>query len=238
MFGTVVRRPDFLLFEAYVRPFCTYLNLTYRYCAVVSKNKMKNFFKSVAGDFSRWNTKMLCRAGVIAALYVAVTWALGELAYGPFQIRPAEALTILPLFFPESVPALYIGCILANALSLYGINDVFLGSLATLFAAAATYLVGKAINNHVLRVAVGGIFPVIFNAFIVPAVWLITDPTMTTYWYSFGSMVLTQSVWVYGLGAPLYFAISKLRKRGVKVFTSPVHAAGNAGTDGKGDSRT
>lgn len=67
----------------------------------------------------RFTTKMLCRAGIIAALYAALTWPLGSLAYGVmgFQIRPAEALTMLPLFYAESIPALYVGCLLANLLS-------------------------------------------------------------------------------------------------------------------------
>lgn len=186
---------------------------------------MKAFFKSVASDFSHWNTKMLCRAGVIAALYTVITWALGSFSYGPFQIRPAEAFTILPLFFLETIPALYVGCILANLISLYGMYDVFLGSLATLFAAIFTYFTGKLIKNHILRVAIGGGFPVILNAFIVPAVWILAQTPDVVYWYSFGSMVLTQSVWVYALGIPLYIAVLKLRQRGVSLFTSPVHAA-------------
>lgn len=56
---------------------------------------MKGFFTA----------KRLCRAGIIAALYVALTYAFGALSYQGFvQIRPAEALCILPLFFPEAVP--------------------------------------------------------------------------------------------------------------------------------------
>lgn len=80
-----------------------------------------------------FTTKRICRAGIIAALYVAFTYAFGPLPYlGILQIRPAEALTILPLFFPEAVPALYIGCMLANIASPFWVYDVFLGSLATL----------------------------------------------------------------------------------------------------------
>ena len=63
------------------------------------------------------STKRLCRAGVIAALYVALTYAFAPFAFGAFQVRPAEALCILPLFFPEAVPALYVGCILSNLAS-------------------------------------------------------------------------------------------------------------------------
>ena len=64
-------------------------------------------------------TKMLCRAGIVAALYVVLTWPLGALAFGTlgFQIRPAEALTMLPLFYPEAIPALYVGCLIANIIT-------------------------------------------------------------------------------------------------------------------------
>ena len=57
---------------------------------------MKNFF----------TTKRLCRAGVIAALYVALTYAFGAIAYSGFlEIRPTEAFTIMPLLFTYAVPA-------------------------------------------------------------------------------------------------------------------------------------
>ncbi len=170
---------------------------------------------------------MLCRAGVIAALYAVLTWALGSLAYGPLQIRPAEALTVLPLFFPESVPALYIGCILANLISGYGVYDIFLGSLATLIAAFCTYFAGKLIRQNLLKVIVGGFFPVIINAFVVPAVWLLAGSEIA-YWYEFAVMILNEALWAYVLGIPLFYAVLRLRERGVKVFTSPVHAAANS----------
>ncbi len=168
---------------------------------------------------------MLCRAGVIAALYAVVTWALGSFAYGPLQIRPAEALCVLPLFFPETVPALYIGCILANFISSYGVYDIFLGSLATLLAASLTYLTGKVIKNNIARVVVGGIFPILLNAFIVPAVWILAGTPGVVYWYEFGVMILNEALWIYVLGIPLYFGILRLRKKGISVFTSPVHEA-------------
>ena len=89
-----------------------------------------------------FTTKRLCRAGVIAALYVALTYVFMPFAFGPFQIRPAEAFCILPLFFPEAVPALYVGCILSNLASPYVLFDALLGSFATLLAAFGTYMVG------------------------------------------------------------------------------------------------
>lgn len=178
---------------------------------------MKNIF----------TTKRLCRAGVIAALYAVLTWALGSFAYGPLQIRPAEALCILPLFFPETVPALWIGCMLANLISGYGLYDIFLGSLATLAAAFLTYGAGRLIKNHILRVAAGGIFPMLLNAFLVPLIWILAGSTEIVYWYEFAVMLLNEGLWIYVLGIPLYVAIYRLRKKGVSVFTDGTAAKNN-----------
>lgn len=177
---------------------------------------MKNFF----------TTKRLCRAGIIAALYVALTYAFGAIAYqGVLQIRPAEALTILPLFFPEAVPALWIGCMLANLGSPFIAFDVPLGGLATLVAALLTYGAGRLIRNQIVKVAVGGLFPVLINAFIIPIVIVFLcggaegyESVAIGYWSYFGSLCATQALWVYGLGIPLYVAIYNLRKKGVTAF--------------------
>lgn len=178
---------------------------------------MKEFF----------TTKRLCRAGVIAALYVALTYAFGAIAYnGILQIRPAEALTVLPLFFPEAVPALWIGCMLANLGSPFIMYDVPLGGLATLIAALLTYGTGRLVKNNVLKVAVGGFFPVIINAFIIPIIIVFLcggaegyGSTAIAYWTYFGSMCATEGLWIYGLGIPLFVTIYHLRKNGIFVFT-------------------
>lgn len=178
---------------------------------------------------SLFNTKTVCRAGVIAALYVALTYAFAPLAYtiAPIEIRPAEALTVLPLFFPEAVPALWVGCMLANIASPSAVYDVTLGALATLIASLGTYSAGRLIKNDALKVAVGGLFPVLINAFVIPVIFIFIQPEApielpaVQYWLSFCSMCATEAVWVYGLGAPLHFSIKRLRDRGVRVLTSP-----------------
>lgn len=165
------------------------------------------------------NTIMLCRAGLIAALYAVLTFAFGPLAFGPVQIRPAEALTILPLFFVESIPGLYVGCMLANLVSGYGLYDIFLGSLATLLAAVCTYAAGRLIKNDVLKVIVGGFFPVVFNAFAIPAIIILAGDSIS-YWATVGSMAITQAIWIYAIGAPLYYSVKALRAKGVRALSS------------------
>lgn len=169
------------------------------------------------GKNLQFTTIMICRAGIIAALYVVLTLPFGELAFGPFQIRPSEALTILPLFYPEAIAGLYVGCMLANAASAFGIFDIFLGSLATLIAALGTYVTGRIIKKHPLRVAIGGIFPVVANAFIVPAVWLLAQMEIA-YWYQFACFILNEGVWVYSLGIPLYYFVYRSIKHNVRAM--------------------
>lgn len=165
-------------------------------------------------------TRALARAGIIAALYAVLTWVFGDLAYGPLQIRPAEALCILPIFFVESVPGLFVGCALANLLSGYGIYDIAFGSLTTLLAAGLTFLIGLLLRRNLLSAILGGIPPVLFNAVVIPFVIILGAPStpMAAYFTMFGEFMLTQSVWVYALGLPLYFAIKRLRDKNVKVL--------------------
>lgn len=169
------------------------------------------------------STKRLCRAGIIAALYVALTYAFMPFAFGPIQIRPAEALCILPLFFIEAVPALWVGCMLSNLASPYFLYDVLFGSLATLFAALATYMVGVFIKKDSVRFAVGGIFPVLFNMLIIPAILVFLyeeggDSLAVSYITFAGSIALTEAIWVYALGAPVYSTVKRLKKKSIRFF--------------------
>ncbi len=176
---------------------------------------MKNLFSA----------KRLCRAGVIAALYVSLTYAFMPFAYGPLQIRPAEALCILPLFFPDAIPALCVGCALSNLTSPFAFYDILFGSLTTLIAAFGSYTVGRFFKKDLIRLLLGGIFPVLFNALIIPLIIVFLCggaegyASATIAYFTFvGSLFLTQSVWVYALGAPLYFGVKRLRAQNIAFF--------------------
>ncbi len=159
---------------------------------------------------------MICRAGIIAALYVALTMSFGQLSYLPVQIRPAEALTVLPLFYPEAVIGLYVGCMIANLTSPFLIYDVFLGSLATLLAAVLTFIVGRLIKNKPLKFILGALFPVVCNGFFIPFVIILCGSEWEAYWSLVLSIGGCEALWVYGLGLPLYVAFGAMIKRNVK----------------------
>ena len=108
-------------------------------------------------------TLFITKSALIAALYVALTLlsASLNLAFGPIQLRLGEALCILPVLTPAAVPALFVGCILANLLGGAIPLDVILGSVATLLGAVGTY----ALRNRPILCLLP---PIAANTAIVP----------------------------------------------------------------------
>lgn len=90
-------------------------------------------------------TEFLAQAGVVAALYTALTLLIQPISYGILQFRVSELLCILPAFLPAAIPGLSVGCLLANAVGLAsGANpaggwDLLFGTAATALAAWLTY---------------------------------------------------------------------------------------------------
>lgn len=159
-------------------------------------------------------TELLTRGGAIAALYVILTVSMGQLGFGvpvgPFmvQFRPAEALTMLPILFPEAVPAVFIGVLLSNLISQFGWIDVIFGSLITLAAALVT--------RWTRRNIIAWLSPILFNAIFISiyVAWFITNQWWTPlYWSVYFqqaiSIGITQAIVVFGLGLPLIAYIRK-----------------------------
>ena len=108
----------------------------------------------------KFTTKDLTLAAVLAAVYAALTVLLPIPQFGPVQCRLAEALTVLPFFFPAATPGLVVGCFIANLFSPYPL-DILCGTLATLLACVLT----RRMPNRWLA----SLPPVVCNAAIVGA---------------------------------------------------------------------
>ena len=104
-------------------------------------------------------------SALVGALYVALCYFgnIFGLSFGIFQCRFAEALTVLPIFTPAAVPGLFVGCLLANALTGCAVWDVIAGSLATLLGALGTRWLRK-------RPVVCLLPPILANTVTVPFV--------------------------------------------------------------------
>ena len=156
------------------------------------------------------SSKSLAKAGIISAIYVALTLALYPLSFGAFQVRVSESLTLLPLIFPESVMGLTVGCLISNFFG-NGVLDIVFGTLATFLSAILTYITTKKIKNDWLKIIIGGIFPVILNAVIIPFTFLaITEEPIVFLITSF-QIFIGQFISVYFIGTPLYFLFKKFK---------------------------
>ena len=85
------------------------------------------------------NINFLTQAAMIAAIYVVLTYVFAPFSFGEVQVRIAEALTILPVFTPDDIPGLFVGCLIGNILGGAILPDIIFGSLATLIGAFFTY---------------------------------------------------------------------------------------------------
>ncbi|MBE7081604.1 MAG: QueT transporter family protein [Clostridiales bacterium] len=163
-------------------------------------------------------TKIIVRAGLIAGLYVVLSLLTLPVASGAIQFRLSEALTILPLFFIEAVPALFVGCMLSNLISGCMLLDIILGSVITLVSAILTYITGKLVKSTLLKVLIGGFFPVILNAFFLPVLWIVIYGAIEyVYMIQVLFLLISQSISIYGFGTPLYLAVKKnMEKNNIK----------------------
>ena len=108
---------------------------------------------------AKLNTKEISVAGVIAAVYVVVSYFLAPISFGIYQVRVAEALTVLPFLSRAAVPGLFVGCFLANIFGGNGWVDIIFGSLLTLAAALLTRCVARLSHQTTSRLV--AIVPVV-----------------------------------------------------------------------------
>lgn len=126
------------------------------------------------------SVKKIAVLSLVAALYVAVTMALGSLSYGNIQFRVSEALVLLCFYRKEYCYSMVIGCLLANIISTVGPIDMVVGTLATLIAVVLIFLCGKyftaflenkfslsAKTAAVLSMITASLAPVVLNGVLV-----------------------------------------------------------------------
>lgn len=121
-------------------------------------------------NHSREKLRLLTYGALIASLYTVLTYlsAMLGLSSGVIQLRLSEALTVLPALLPRrtesaAVGGLFVGCILANAMTGALLWDIVFGSLATLLGALGT----ATLRHHP---PLAWLPPVLSNALIIPLV--------------------------------------------------------------------
>lgn len=155
----------------------------------------------------RFSAKSLCLSAVIAALYAALTLGFQAISYGAIQFRVSEAMTLLPVLFPEAIPGLAVGCLISNLFNPMGatVYDVVFGTLATLLAAILTHRIKGSIWLRALP-------PVLCNAVIIGLV-LTYGYGIDLLWMNMLTVGIGEAAVCYVLGVPLIKMLEKQQKK-------------------------
>ncbi len=156
----------------------------------------------------KMTVKDLVRGAIIAAIYALLTIFLAPISSGLVQCRVSEALCILPYFTFAAVPGLFIGCLAANLLTGAVIYDVVFGSLATLLAAYATYLMRNRVSKYLAPMP-----PVIFNAFIIGALLVYVYGVDVSYLAAASYVAVGELIACYALGLPLLLVLERYKEK-------------------------
>ena len=146
--------------------------------------------------------KQLIKAALIAAAYSALCALLQPISFGPVQLRVAEGLSLAVLYTYAAVPGLFIGCLITNLMSPYGLLDIVGGSLATLIAA----LLGYRLKDKGKFLA--GLPFVLVNAVIISLV-ICLQSDMRLFWIQAVSIGAGEVLSVWGVGLPMCYVIDK-----------------------------
>lgn len=138
------------------------------------------------------NLEFIIRNAIIAALYAALTYALGPLSYNGVQFRISEIMILLVVFNHKYVIGLTIGCLIANIGSPMAFDMLF-GTLAT--------LVSLLLMTRFKNLFIAALFPILINGFVIgfELNWLLELP----FWLSVGQVMFGEAVVLYLVGIPV-----------------------------------
>ena len=152
------------------------------------------------------------RGAIIASLYVVLTTlaSIAGLSSGVIQFRISEALCILPIFLPEAVPGLFIGCLISNLLVPGAVIwDIIFGSLATLIGAAGARLMRNLPEKYKWAATLPTILS---NMIIVPLVLIYAYGEDGAYLFFMLTVGLGEIVCAGCGGSALYYILRKYKK--------------------------
>ena len=151
----------------------------------------------------------IARAGLIGALYAVLSYISAPLTFFGFQFRLSEAMTVLPVFFPEAILGLFVGCIVSNTITGAVFFDILFGSLATLIGALIAYLMRKLPQGLLWLATVPAI---ISNTLIIPPVLVAFYGSTESYAFLTLTVFVGEAVTAGGLGTLLLYQLKRVFK--------------------------
>lgn len=154
----------------------------------------------------QFTIRRITTAAVVGAAYIVLS-LLGSIfgiSFGPIQCRFSEALCVLPFLFPETAWGLFIGCLVVNILSPYGLLDLVVGSLTTLLAALLT---ARCPNRYLAPLP-----PVLLNGILIGGIIAFEQTGFgaafaAAFWFNACSVAVGEAIACYGLGLLLLWRL-------------------------------
>ena len=137
--------------------------------------------------------------GMIAAIYVVLTFVSSSFGFGAIQFRISEMLCLLPFLYPYTGVGVILGCLISNMLMSPFALDWVMGTAASLIA---VFLTSKSKNVYL-----AAFWPVVVNGFFVSL--LITflsgggNAGLYAFYINFATVAVGEAVVCYLLGIPL-----------------------------------
>lgn len=147
-------------------------------------------------------TLFVCRAALIAAIYMVLTFlsSVFGLSSGVIQLRLSEMLYILPIFTPAAIPGLTIGCLCSNLMTGAIWQDIVFGTLATFLGVLGTYYLRR-------FKLLAPIPPILANSIIIPFVLAYGYEFEGALPYFMLTVAIGEILSIYLLGMILYHAL-------------------------------
>ena len=148
---------------------------------------------------NKFSAVRIVKLAAVAAIYVALTYALGFMSYGNIQFRVAEMLMLLCFYKKDYGISLTVGCFIANIFSPMMLMDMVFGTLATVLAVVLIFI---SPNIYVASLA-----PVLTNALIVGLE--LTVSFNTPYWLNAVEVAVGEFVCVSIVGVIVFKLLEK-----------------------------
>ncbi|NLC34536.1 MAG: QueT transporter family protein [Erysipelothrix sp.] len=155
---------------------------------------------------------------MIAAIYFIVSMAFQFMAFGPIQVRIAEALIITALLSVDGIYGLTLGCLITNTMGVllmvngFGAIDIVFGTLFTLFSSILAYMFRNIRMFKIKLPIVSLMMPVIINAIGLPIIFslvLFNEFYLGVYLFDFMTIFIGQFIACVGLGGLIYHKYSR-----------------------------
>lgn len=150
-----------------------------------------------------FNTRLLTRQALIAAVYAVLTYSAQGFAYGPIQFRYSEVLNWLCFLDPKNVIGLSLGCFLSNLTSPFGLIDLFFGTLHT---AIACMFMAKMRSRYLAALG-----PALFSFIIALELLLIGEINGGLFLETYFTIALSELIIVAVIGLPLFLLLTRFK---------------------------